>query len=490
MALTGAVFGAVGLAIALTLFACYLAYRAMKGDPRDAWIKNFAVAFAATGGTTFKNANLTDANFTKAILKSTDFRDATLTRTCFKNTEKLDRIRPGKTILRQPRVRELLITGDGYKKNYQDNDLRGANLDGANLNQANLKQCDLSEASLRATNLEWANLTEVSALQTNFTRCNLTGACLEAWNIDKTTILDNVDCQYVFLLEKPDKNGNRDRHPHDPDKVFQPGDFEQLYSKIMETVQLLLRNGVNSEAFKSGFQKIMAENPEITYDSIQGIEKKGKDVVVTVEVPKDADKGKIEHQFNEAYEMKLEAVKQTALLEAAKEHKQEIKELTKDITEIAKLALSNQPNVNTIIENKPMTNSPDNSQNITSGRDVILTNSNANLREISGNINNLIQQLPDQNNDEKTSIKELISQLQKAIESEDNLKDVQKVEALEEVEILTKAANKPEDSKLKKEAKRSSNVLAGIAKNLPHATKLVEGCNELLPAIAQLLGLS
>ncbi|CCQ60815.1 hypothetical protein CWATWH0401_3024 [Crocosphaera watsonii WH 0401] len=99
--------------------------------------------------------------------------------------------------------------------------------------------------------------------------------------------------------------------------------------------------------------------------------------------------------------MKLEAVKQTALLEAAKEHKQEIKELTKDITEIAKLALSNQPNVNTIIENKPMTNSPDNSQNITSGRDVILTNSNANLREISGNINNLIQQLPDQNNDEK-----------------------------------------------------------------------------------------
>ena len=90
----------------------------------------------------------------------------------------------------------------------------------------------------------------------------------------------------------------------------------------------------------------------------------------------------------------------------------------------------------------------------------------------------------------KTSIKELISQLQKAIESEDDLKDVQKVEALEEVEILTKAANKREDSKLKKEAKRSSNVLAGIAKNLPHATKLVEGCNELLPAIAQLLGLS
>ncbi|MDJ0580136.1 pentapeptide repeat-containing protein [Crocosphaera sp.] len=467
----------------------YIAYRAIKGDPRDAWIRNFAVAFAATGGTTFKNADLTDANFTKARLKSTDFRDAILIRTCFKNTQKLDRIRPGKTLLRQPRVRDLLITGDGYKENYQNDDLRGANLDGANLNKANLKQCDLSEASLRATNLEWANLTEVSALQTNFTRCNLTGACLEAWNIDKTTILDNVDCQYVFLLEKPDKNGNRDRHPHDPDKVFQPGDFEQLYSKIMETVQLLLRNGVNSEAFKIAFQKIMAENPEITYDSIQGIEKKGKDVVVTVEVPKDADKGNIEHQFNEAYEMRLEAVKKTVLLEAAEKSKKEMKEYNKNLTEIAKLALTNQPKLTNIIDNKAMNNSPDNSQNITAGGDVTLTNSNANLREMSGKINNLIQQLPDQKNEQIHSIKELLSQLKTLIETDENLDNENQKDALEAVESLAEAANKPEDSKLKKYAKLSKNALIGIGKNLPHATKLVEGCNELLPVIAELLGL-
>ena len=117
----------------------------------------------------------------------------------------------------------------------------------------------------------------------------------------------------------------------------------------------------------------MADNPEITYDSIQGIENKGKDVVVTVEVPKDADKGNIEHQFNETYEAKLEAVKKAALLEAEKEHKQEIKELTKDITEIAKLALTNQPKLTNIIDNKAMNHSSDSSQNITAARDVILT---------------------------------------------------------------------------------------------------------------------
>lgn len=175
-----------------------MAYRAMKGDSRDAWIKNFAVAFAATGGTTFRKANLTDANFSQTRLKSTDFREAILIRVCFKKAQQLDRIRPGKTLLSQPDVRELLSTGYGYKKSYSGANLDGANLDGANLNEANLKQCNLNDASLRATNLEWENLSQIFAINTNFTRCNLTGACIEAWNMDKTTILDEVDCQYVF----------------------------------------------------------------------------------------------------------------------------------------------------------------------------------------------------------------------------------------------------------------------------------------------------
>ncbi|WGV25579.1 pentapeptide repeat-containing protein [Halotia branconii] len=34
------------------------------------------------GGTSFRHANLTDANFQKAELKSTDLRQANLTHTC------------------------------------------------------------------------------------------------------------------------------------------------------------------------------------------------------------------------------------------------------------------------------------------------------------------------------------------------------------------------------------------------------------------------
>ena len=52
----------------------------MRGDPRDAEVRSFAIAFAALGGTCFRGADLTDANFSSARLKSTDMRGATLTR--------------------------------------------------------------------------------------------------------------------------------------------------------------------------------------------------------------------------------------------------------------------------------------------------------------------------------------------------------------------------------------------------------------------------
>jgi uncharacterized protein YjbI with pentapeptide repeats len=48
-----------------------------------------AIAFAAIGGTSFRNGDLTDANFRQATLKSVDFRDASLIRTCWQNVKGL-----------------------------------------------------------------------------------------------------------------------------------------------------------------------------------------------------------------------------------------------------------------------------------------------------------------------------------------------------------------------------------------------------------------
>ncbi|MEM9542382.1 MAG: pentapeptide repeat-containing protein [Cyanobacteria bacterium P01_E01_bin.42] len=320
---TAAIHGAVGEAIAgvvggavagaFVLLGLYISQRAMKGDPRDTLIRNIAIAFATMRGTSFYKADLTDVDFSIALLESTDLREAILTRTCWKNTENLDRIQLDNTILENPQVRELLKTGNGYGKSFQNANLRGANLQGANLENANLKQADLSEAILCDANLKNTDLTEALAIGTDFTGAYLTGACLESWKISPSTILDRVDCQYVFLLEHPNTNNSRERHPHLPNKTFDPGDFEKLYKQSTNPGQFLLKNRTNHKAFHGTFQTIIEtvqealqtiidENPEITWDSIQKIERKGEDVLVEIKVPKITDKAKIERTLDIAYE--------------------------------------------------------------------------------------------------------------------------------------------------------------------------------------------
>ncbi len=75
--------------------------------------------------------------------------------------------------------------------------------------------------------------------------------------------------------------GSRERRPHDPERVFQPGDFTKLYQQVINAVEILLRKGANPEAFRQAFQQLMADNPNINPESIKGIAKKGEDVLLT-----------------------------------------------------------------------------------------------------------------------------------------------------------------------------------------------------------------
>ena len=152
---------------------------------------------------------------------------------------------------------------------------------------------------------------------------------LEGWNIESSTKLERIDCEYIFLLEHPNEQGVRERRPHDLDKEFQPGDFTKLYRKVMNTMEILIRDGFNGEAFKLAFERVMQENEGITYQSIQGIEKKDNDVLITLEVPEKTDKGKVEKQFSQVYQARLEVEieKQTALLEAEQRHSENLREI-------------------------------------------------------------------------------------------------------------------------------------------------------------------
>jgi uncharacterized protein YjbI with pentapeptide repeats len=467
----------------------------LTGEQKYALDRSFAFAFAATGGTSFRTADLTDADFTGATLKNTDFTKANLTRTRFYEAKKLDFARVDDSILTKLAVLKLLVTANGRGKSYAGANLKGANLIGADLKEANLKDANISQATFQGANLEWANLTLTQAVGTNFTSAHMTGACVEAWNIESTTKLDNVDCRFVYLLENP-KPGTDDRERRPSSGEFQPEEFTKLFEEVLNTVDLIFRNGIDWKAFLNAFQQVQAEN-EDTELAIQSIENKGDGVVVVkLDVPLDADKEKIHSDFTQNYQLALQAVeeKYKAQLQAKDEQIVIYRQQSGEMKEIISLLASKPINVqvDNKLENKNMTNSNDSSRKIeigSVGRDFNASGQALNLGDISGTVTNTINELPSAES-EKPGIKELLTQLQAAIEAEKDLPEEDKAEALEQVKTLAEAGKNPQEGEKQKEAKTAMKILKGTIAGLPTAATLVEACSKLLPLISKFLGLS
>ena len=486
------------VAVVFVIFSAYIGWRSLNGDERDSWIRFYAIAFAATGGTSFHGADLTDADFTGATLKNTDFRGANLTRTRFYEAKKLDFARPGNTILSNPAVLNLLVTLNGRHKSYIGANLRGANLIDADLKEANFKNADIIEATFQGANLEWANLTLTQAVGTNFTKAHITGACVEAWNIESTTILDNVDCRFVYLLEDPKpRTDDRERRPSSGE--FQPGEFTKLFEEVLNTVDLIFRNGIDWKAFITAFKKVQVENQD-TELVIQSIENKGDGVVVVkVAVPENANKEKIHSDFTQSYQLALAAVeeKYKSLLQAKDEriedHKQQIKDIKQfysELVNISKSLADQQTSIeNQIIQEINNVNN-DSSRKIeigNIGRDFNASGQALNLGEISGTVINTINELATAPEPDKPGIKELLTQLKTAIETDTDLTAKDKEKALKQVKSLAEAAQNPQEQQ--DLADTAITMLKGTIANLPTAAKLVEECGKLLPLIAGFLGL-
>jgi hypothetical protein len=121
--------------------------------------------------------------------------------------------------------------------------------------------------------------------------------------------------------------------------------------------------------------------------------------------------------------------------------------------------------------------------NFTVGRDVRLTGLTLNIDEISSIVTNTINQLPASPQSNKPGIKELLTELQIAIEAETNLSDDDKAEALEQVKTLAEVGKNPQESTMLKARKTAIKILKGAIASLPSAAILVEACSKLLPEI-------
>ncbi|MFM7324432.1 MAG: pentapeptide repeat-containing protein, partial [Nodosilinea sp.] len=489
----GAVAGAFAVAGAVvgTLATLAVAYavsrRALRGDPRDPWLRSLAVAVVAWGGTCFTGADLTDADCSGASLKGAHLYGATLTRTRLHRARQVNLARLGKTILADVAVQDLLISLRGRGRAYRGKNLQGANLATADLVGADFTEADLSQATLAGADLQQANLTKTQALGTEFRQADLTGACLEAWNIDSTTQLAGARCDYVYLLSH-----HQERRPHSGH--FQPGEFTKLFEEVLDTIDLIFQNGIDWKVFLQTFQQVQVQQGEAEL-AIQSIENKGDGVmVVKLKAAPDTDKAGVHQLFMSGYHTALEAAEQRykAQLQAKDDEIQRYHQQNANMQEVVKL-LAAKPitiDVRATAESKAMQGN-DHSQNLNIQGDFNLqaNNSVVSLGDISGQVSNQIHQLPLDSTPGQPSLRELLSQLQQAIETDPELQDSTRVEALTEVQELATAAQHPEPGVMQKAARAAMNGLKGIAASLSDVSKLAVACKDLLPLIMTALGL-
>ena len=105
----------------------------------------------------------------------------------------------------------------------------------------------------------------------------------------------------------------------------------------------------------------------------------------------------------------------------------------------------------------------------------------------SNQVSNRINQLEE--TETQVQLKNLLTQLQAAIESEPGLSEEEKTEALEEVGEIAAAGRSPTDELMQKAAKRAINAIKAITLRLGETTKLATTAKGLLNAIALLFSL-
>ena len=198
---------------------------------------------------------------------------------------------------------------------------RGVKLEGINLTNVKLEGINLTNTNLKDAILSDADLKKVQALGTDFQGATLTGSCIEDWNINSKTNLKNVKCEYIYLKsiysEEKQKWIFTDRVPHDPDKIFAPGEFTRRYQKILETVNLYFGEGIDWQVFLNSFQRLQEEEKIKIADGereipiVQGIENTGDgSFVIKIGVSPDTDKGEIEKSFWQKYQIMLDEVEE------------------------------------------------------------------------------------------------------------------------------------------------------------------------------------
>lgn len=508
--------GLVGLvAIAIGM---YVGWQAITGNQKYLLIRSLAISIVSQGGTSFRGANLTDANFTQANLKSVDFRQATLTRTCWLQTKNLAQARLEGTYLENPKLRQLVVTKEGREQNFDRLNLRELNLENANLQDVSFIGTDLSEANLQKANLAGAKLAQAQLYQSILNQACLTGAYIQNWGISTDTQLEEIKCDYIYMQLPTKDDPDPCRKPDNRREIFQPGDFAEFIAPIIKTLNLYQTQNIDPRQVANKFKTLdlfhyegidptaaaiavtqLAENHPEAGLEIVALEGRGKDKIrLQAIVANDANRSELYQEYFQKYTeiQSLTYSDLQALLLGIKEKEERIQSLEKLLENAIhqpKFYVETYQNQGEIFMSQSKGNvNISGSQGNISGISAVGENSamtGVAIGAISGNVTNTINELPASPEPDKPGIKELLTELQTAIEADNNLGEEDKAEALEQVKAIAEAGQKPEDGAMQKAAKTALKFLKGTIAELPTTANLVEACTKLLPLITKFFGL-
>jgi uncharacterized protein YjbI with pentapeptide repeats len=490
--------------------------QALRNDPRYHLLSTLAINLSTAGGTCFKGANLTNANFTGAKLPSTDFREANLTRTCWLNAE-LSRANLDRTYLESATIRHLLTTGNGAGRSFRNLNLRGVNLQNANLADADLEGTDLSNATLQGADLTEAKLFQAQLHGANLSEACLTGAFIQNWGISTETDLNNIKCDYIFTRRPTKNDPDGGRKPDNRDVFFQQSDFSDFITPIVKVLDLYQKQnadlravgkhwktldlvhyaGLDPTAAAIAVAELSKKHPEANLE-LRALEGRGREKIrLQVVVDDQADSSELYTEYFAKYEQlrSLPYNDIQAILVGFSEKDERIRGLETLIgnaVQQPKYYIETHGNQGaiTMSESKGNINISGTQGNVSgvtaAGENLSITGSA--IGAISGNVTNTVNQLPDSPTAEP-GIKELLKELQAAIESDSTLSDDDKAEALEQVQTIAAGGSQPQDGLIQKTVKTAMKVLKGTIADLPSTEQLVKVSLKVLPLIAGFFGL-
>ncbi|MBE9228092.1 hypothetical protein IQ264_21970 [Phormidium sp. LEGE 05292] len=108
---------------------------------------------------------------------------------------------------------------------------------------------------------------------------------------------------------------------------------------------------------------------------------------------------------------------------------------------------------------------------------------------IRDTVKDLINELPASPPPEQEGIRELLEQLQRRIEADENLPTESEAEALSQIKVLVEAAKNAGIEEHRSIAFSALQRLRGIVKEAPKAHNFQEACEEILPQISTVFGL-